>query len=128
MIIENEFLDLDDLLLDTFHYFPCQFQTEMSEFIKPVASLNFYRHLVPLVRQTWPKFFSGGYRKHTYYFFRPHMIIENEFLDLDDLLLDTFHYFPCQFQTEMSEFIKPVASLNFYRHLVPLVRQTWPSF
>ena len=38
--------------------------------------------------------------------FDGHMIIEIEFLDPDKILLDTFRYFLCQLQTEISKFIE----------------------
>ena len=35
-----------------------------------------------------------------------HTIIEIEFLDNENILLDTFHYFLCQLQTKISKFIE----------------------
>ena len=34
-----------------------------------------------------------------------HIIIEIKFLDPENILLDTFHYFLCQLQTKISKFI-----------------------
>ena len=83
--IEIKILDHDNLRLDMFHHFLCQLQTEtckLIEFWPPywisVATLNFY-----------------GY-----------MVIEIEFIDLENLLLDIFRYFLCQLQTEISKFIE----------------------
>ena len=83
--IEIEILDPENLRLDTFHHFLCQLQTETCKFIEfwppywiLVAILNIY-----------------GY-----------IIIEIKFLDPENLLLDIFHYFLCQLQTEISKFIE----------------------
>ena len=69
------FLKSLTLKTDMFHYFLCQLQAEICKFIEfwppywiLVAILNFYCH----------------------------MIIEIEFLDPENSLLDIFHYFLCQ--------------------------------
>ena len=61
--------------------------------------------------------------------FYGYIVIEIEFLDPENLLLDIFRYFLGQLQTEISKFIEFWAAIfNFGRHLVPFVRPTWPPF
>ena len=50
--------------------------------------------------------------------FHGHMIIGIEFIDSENLLIDIFHYFLCQLETEISKFFHRLAAiLDFGSHI-----------
>ena len=83
--IEIGILDPKNLLLDMFHYFHCQLQIKTCKFI-----------------EFWPPYWILVAILN----FNGHVIIEIEFLDHENLLIDIFHYFLCQLETEISKFIE----------------------
>ena len=85
--ITNEIgiLDPDSLLIDILHYFLCQIQTETWKCL-----------------EFWPPYWILAAILN----FHSHIIIRIEFLDPFNLLLDIFHHFLCQLQTEISDFIE----------------------